>query len=220
VSRRISTLLTGMTLLVPGCEDSPEPPKARPTAARKRAAPAPVPTTAEWVPEASVLGQLAAETEVLGNPDCAIRPPVGYQLEPLDTQPGSGASGARWVSPSRPDGTVHRLLVIVGKRPLGEAAPPLGQFAADFLGSRSSQLGPLQMQPVEYGRINGLSFACVRWSAKNPDTGQQTNGFAYVATPGQADIMIDTQDVEPHQASTLKVADAAARTFRFRGAGR
>ena len=76
------------------------------------------------------------------------------------------------------------------------------------------------MQPVEYGRINGLSFARVRWSAKNQGTGQQTHGFAYVATPGQADIMIDSQDVEPHQVSTLRVADAAAQTFRFRGAGR
>ena len=115
---------------------------------------------------------------------------------------------------------MHALLVITGKRPPGEAAPPLGEFAAGFLSSRSSQLGPLQMQPVEYGRINGLSFARVRWSAKNPATGQQTHGLAYVATPGQSDIMIDVQDIEPHQASTLKVADAAARTFRFRGAGR
>ena len=180
----------------------------------------PIPNTTEWVPEASLLGHLAAETEVLGNPDSAIRPPAGYQLQPLDTPPGSGATGARWISPSRPDGTAHRLLVIIGKRPPGTAAPPLGEFAADFLSSRSGQVGPLQMQPVEYGRINGLSFARVRWSAKNPGSGQETHGIAYVATPGQVDIMIDSQDVEPHQASTLALADAAARTFRFRGAGR
>jgi hypothetical protein len=140
-------------------------------------------------------------------------------VQPLDTPPGSGSTGARWISPSRPDGTVHRLLVIIGKRPPGEAAPPLGQFAADFLSSRSREVGPLNMQPVEHGRINGLNFARVRWSAKNPGTGQQTHGFVYVATPGQTDVMIDSQDVEPHQDSTLRVVDAAARTFRFRGGG-
>jgi hypothetical protein len=201
------------------CDGDPEAPKAPATAARKPAPRAAVPKTTEWVPEASQLDHLAAETEVIGNPDCTVRPPAGYQSQPLNTQPGTGATGACWISPSRPDGTAHRLLVIVGKRPPGESAPALGQFAADFLSSRSRSVGPLQMEPVEYGSINGVSFARVGWSAQNPGTGQRTHGLDYVGTPGQTDIMIDSQDVEPHHASTLKVADAAARTFRFRAAG-
>ena len=59
--------------------------------------------------------------------------------------------------PSRSDGTENRLLVIIGKRPPGEAASPLGEFATAFLRSRSNLVGPLQVQPVEYGRINGLA---------------------------------------------------------------
>ena len=125
MSRRISTLLAGVALLVASCEGNPGPAKAPGTDARKAAEPAPVPRMTEWAAEPSLLGKLAAETEVLGNPDSAIRPPADYQMQPLDTPPGSGATGARWISPSRPDGTAHRLLVIIGKRPLGEAAPPL-----------------------------------------------------------------------------------------------
>jgi hypothetical protein len=109
---------------------------------------------------------------------------------------------------------------MIGKRNVGEAPSPLERFAVKFLASREKQVGPLQRQPIEYGNINGLKFGRVRWSAEQPVTKQRSQGFVYIATSGQLDIMLDSQDIEPHHAATLKIAEAAAETFRFDGAGK
>ena len=220
MSRRMYTLLASVALLVASCEGNPEPPKAPTSAARKAAAPAPIPKTTDWIPEPSLLGELAAETKMLGNADCSILASRGLSV----AAPGH-ATGFRRRGCAMGQSTSTRRHCACATGHHRQAAtrrsrPSFGGIRRWFLEIRSSQLGPLQMQPVEYGRINGLSFARVRWSAKTRLRGQQTHGLAYVATPGQSDIMIDMQDIEPHQASTLKVADAAARTFRFRGAGR
>jgi hypothetical protein len=220
--QRACMFAAAIALASAGCAGNTKPAKSPRSGAvaRKPVAPARVPKAPEWVPDTSLLDQLSVATEVLGNPDCTIRPPASYQLQPLEVSPGVGLTGARWASPVRPDGTQHRLLVMIGRRPPGEAAEDLGHFATNVLGSRSRIVGPVQQQPVEYGLIKGLRFALVRWSAKNPSTGQQTRGFVYVATPGQTDIMIDSQELEPHEASTLRVAEASAGTFRFGGTGR
>lgn len=177
--------------------------------------PRPQPTLADWSADETLLAELADRKAIPGNPGCSIRPPKGYEQQALDVAPGTPLTGARWASPARPDGTETRLLVMIGRRQPGEAASPLDQFARNFLASRQKLVGTLRLQPMEYGRVGGLTFGRVRWSAEHPVTKQRSRGFVYVATPGQADIMIDSQDVEPHHASTLKLAEAAALTFRF-----
>jgi hypothetical protein len=110
---------------------------------------------------------------------------------------------------------------MIGRRRPGEIASGLEEFASSFLaGSREREVGPLQRQPIEYGKIGGVTFGRVRWSAEHPETKRRTHGFVYLATPGQLDIMLDSQDIEPHHESTLKVAEAAALTFRLDKVGK
>jgi acetyl esterase/lipase len=170
---------------------------------------------AAWTPDAAKLTELADRKEIPQNPGCSIQPPKGYEQQPFQGRPGVPLTGARWNSPRRSDGTQTQLLVVIGRRPPAEKPAPLDQFAIDFLKSREQHVGPLQKQPIEYGTINGLPVGRVRWSAEHPVTKRKTHGFVYVATPGQLDIMIDSQDIEPYQASTLPLAEAAALTFRY-----
>jgi hypothetical protein len=174
----------------------------------------------EWRPDATLLAELAERTPIPGNPGCTIQPPKLYRQQPLEVDPGEPASGARWASPARPNGQENRLLVIIGKRGAGEAPTPPDQFARNFLASREAMVGQMQIQPVEHGIINGLPFARARWSAEHPVKKVRTHGFVYFASPGQLDIMLDSQDQEPHDAETLRLAEAAALTFRLAGAGR
>jgi hypothetical protein len=217
MKRRISTLAAALALLMTSCDGEPESPKSPKAAAPKPRAtvPSSVAPTTEWTPDASLVGQLAGETEVIGNPDFLIRPPAGYEAQPLETTPAATIS--RWVSPTRPDGSVHQLLVIVGKQPqTGPASQDFQQYAAGFLSTREAEVGVVRMQPAEFGKINGLKFVCVPWFAKNTANSLRTHGFVYVASPGSSDVILYSQDIEPHNASTLKLANAAARTFRVR----
>jgi hypothetical protein len=171
---------------------------------------------AEWATDPALSGQFQEEVLVPRNPGYSFRPPKAYLQSPLDLSPEAATflSGARWESPARPDGSVTRLLIMMGKAQPGEALPPLGDFAADVLGTRSNMVGPLQKGQLEYGKIAGLVFARQRWQARHPVSGLVTHGFVYVARDGLQEVAIDTQDIEPHATATLPLAEAAALTFR------
>jgi hypothetical protein len=109
---------------------------------------------------------------------------------------------------------------MLGRRGAGELPSGLEQFATNFLASREQAVGPLQRQPIEYGKVGELTFARVRWSAEHPVTKQRTHGFVYLATPGQLDIMLDSQDIEPYHELSLRIAEAAALTFRLDQVGK
>lgn len=200
--------VVGITVAATGCQQRQPPAQfARPE------------NLPEWRPDAAALAGLSEPTPIPGNPDCTIQPPKRYQWQQLEVKPGVPMSGARWASPARPDGQENRLLVMIGKRGAEVPSPP-DQFARNFLASREQQVGRLQIQPIEHGMINGLPFARARWTAEHPVAKVRTHGFVYFASPGQLDIMLDSQDQEPYHAETLRLAEAAALTFRHAGLGK
>jgi hypothetical protein len=169
----------------------------------------------QWVADQGLLAQLGEETSIPQNPGYSFRIPKGYVQRPLELSPSAALvlSGARWESPPRPDGSVTRLLVMMGKAQPGERLSTLDQFAADVLGSRSDLVGPLTLSQVEHGKIGDLNFARQRWQARHPSTGMKSHGFVYVARDGLQEVAIDTQDIEPHSLTTLPLAEAATLTF-------
>jgi hypothetical protein len=154
------------------------------------------------------------ETIVTGDPMFAIRPPKGYRTYPLQGRSVFVARGRR-ASPPRPDRIGSNLPVLIGRRGSGEAPIAPEPFARGYFRAREKTVGPMAFEAVERGRIGEVPFARVCWTAKHPMTGAWTRGFLYYATPGDLDIMIESQDDERRADETLPIAEAAVRTFRL-----
>lgn len=142
-----------------------------------------------------------------------LRPPKGYP--PFD-RPGIAPPGAKyfaWGGTWRKDGSAPDFLVMVGTPPPDER-PSLQEALAAMLKIRQRGMRDWQQTPSEEIESNGLKFARAYWQCTEGFVGRQWHGFVYVAFDGPTFIEISCQDVEPHHIEALKVAEAAALTFK------
>ena len=166
--------------------------------------------SSSWAPEPSLLEQLDAESAGSG---FTIRPPRGYQLIKQTGPNGSHVFG--WKGGQRPDGVSPYLMVSVAPIPPGEhSAEGLEQALDAFLGGVQRRRTSWARTPTERGHIGALEFVRATWSGVEPSRNIKMHGFSYVTATGEAIVQISSQDVDPGDETTLKLAEASALTFK------
>jgi hypothetical protein len=165
---------------------------------------------AVWSPDAALLEQLGPIADVDGY---QVRPPQDYAFSPPPATP-PGVKGFGWKGTPREDRTAPQLIVGLTSRPPGEADVALEQYLEEMLGGVQRRRTDWTQTPAERGQVNGLTFVRARWSGTDPERQQKMHGFMYVAKDGSTVIHISSQDVEPHHPDALRLAEAAALTFK------
>jgi hypothetical protein len=165
---------------------------------------------ATWAPDRTLLSRLAPAVSLSG---FQLRPPDGYTLQ--KQVHGSGRIFT-WIGPPRQDGTRPYLMVSVLTPPSGVRNRYTAEGALDMmLAGVQRRRVDWKRSAAEHGRVNGLEFVRSRWSGVERTTQQKMHGFSYVTVKGSTIIQISSQDVEPHEQSALRLAEAAALTFRM-----
>jgi hypothetical protein len=65
-----------------------------------------------------------------------------------------------------------------------------------------------------HGKVNGFTAIGARWNGINKMLKKKMHGFVYALKDGHNHITLSSQDVEPNHEAPLKLAEAAARTFK------
>ena len=121
--------------------------------------------------------------------DTKVRPPRGYASIQPPTPPGSKVFS--WAGTPRADGTAPIFMVLIATPTREEAKGiTLENFVERMLAAVKALRQDWQQTPAERGQVNGLSMH------------------------GGTFICIRSQDVAPHDEQALKLAEAAALTFR------
>jgi hypothetical protein len=166
----------------------------------------PLPT---WMPSKPLLAQLAPEEAM---PGFRLRPPKGYTLQRQEQGPGQRFA---WVGPVRRDGTRPHLMAVLLTPPPGDEKKYTAEQALDrFLAAIQGRRQEWRRTASEQGLVNGRVFVRAHWSGVEPSTQRQVRGFSYVAMDGRKIVELSSQDVAPHDKEALKLAEAAALTFR------
>jgi hypothetical protein len=162
-----------------------------------------------WVPDKALLTKLAPYTTVAGY---QVRPPKGYDaIEPPPAPPGGKYFG--WAGARRADKSSPSLTVAVATPPPEVATKAtLEQFLDSMLNGVKIRRTNWKQTAVERGQVNGRTFLRARWSGTIKDW--KMHGFMYVTRDGDTFIAVSSQDVEPHHTEALKLAEAAALTFK------
>jgi hypothetical protein len=167
---------------------------------------------ATWAPDPALLDQLGPYVDVEG---FQVRPPKGYapirapRADPRWKYFGwSGKIGRNWTAP--------RFLIGIATAPANDnLSTPESILEQSLLGIRRDlSLAATWEQSVrEHGRINELKFLRTRWSGETPKK-LKMHGVVYSGRDGSQFIQIASIDSEPNDGSSLKLADAAAATFK------
>jgi len=190
-------------LMTAGCRGKPS---DRSTSAAP-SAPLPV-----WEPDAKLLEELGPATTVQ---DYQVRAPKAYSLTPPDAKATGGIRAFYWTGRPREDKAAPYFLIALVSSPAGEAtettlARDLDELLEGFKRRRSNWT---QSVP-ERGRVNGMAFVRSYWSGTDPEKQGTLYGFMYATRDGANLIHLSSQDVEPHREHALKLAEAAALTFK------
>jgi predicted Zn finger-like uncharacterized protein len=165
---------------------------------------------ADWRPEAAMLDRLAPETTVEGY---RVRPPKGYTLKVMQKVTSKGYG---WAGPRGAGGTHSQFLISVASPLPAEYANLTLEQMLDRM-MKAVELRNAQgwtRTPTERGQINGLPFVRTYWSGFSSTLGRKMHGFWYLTRDGQTLVMLMSQDAEPGHEEPLKLAEAAALTFK------
>ena len=141
-----------------------------------------------------------------------IRAPKGYNLQ---QKPAPGGQGYAWVGNEGTDGTRPYLMLLDITLPEKEAREYSTEKALNsFLQSIKARHENWQRSTAERGTISGTPFIRARWSGTHREAGVGMHGFVYVAKNGRSLIQISSQQTQPDDFQSLKLAEAAALTFK------
>ncbi len=170
----------------------------------------PAMSASAWEPDKTLLEQLEPYQDVKGY---QVRPPKGYAL----MQPPASSVGKAfaWTGTRRADGTAPMFMVLIATPTPEEAKGiTLENFVERMLAAVKALRQDWQQTPAERGQVNGLSMLRTTWQGTAPQGNSKMRGFDYFAQDGGTFICIRSQDVAPHDEQALKLAEAAALTFR------
>lgn len=179
--------------------------KKRPPSVRSGGAEA-----AQWKPEAAPLAQLQPETQFGA---FRMRLPAGYTVEEHDmSTPQQHITGYLATGPKRAEGSFPVIFVFIGV-----AAPGFSTRSADGLVEGNAVINEkpgLVKSSLEDGEANGLQMVrqYYKYPAR-PGSSRLFHGFHYATTDGQTDALVGAMDIEPDNATTLPLAEAAALTL-------
>ncbi len=141
-----------------------------------------------------------------------IRAPKGYSLQ---QKPAPGGQGAAWVGSEGTDGTRPYLMVLSLTLPEKEAKKYTAESALNsFLQGIKARHENWSRSTAERGTINGTTFIRARWSGRHREADVGMHGFIYVAKNGRSLIQMSSQQTQPDDYEALKLAEAAALTFK------
>jgi hypothetical protein len=165
-------------------------------------------STTKWEPEAALLEKLQPETEVEAY---RVRPPKGYTMT---ATPAPNGKAYAWAGAPRANGVTPSFTVLVMTVPQREATISAEDFVGKMLEGVKKRRDGWQQSATERGQVNGLEFARTRWSGTEPTKGWKMHGFSYGFKDGNTYVQLASQDAEPDHEAPLKLAEAAALTFR------
>ncbi len=177
--------------------------------ARKRPAPAKA-AASSWKPDAKLLALLQPETQ-LG--PFSMRLPAGYTVQRDDvSNPTTQVSRFFATGPKRAEGSFPVIFVLVGV-----ATPGYRTGSADGLLDGNVVINEkpgLVKSGFEDSEANGLIMVrqYFKYPAR-PGSGRLFHGFHYATTDGTTDAIVAAMDIEPGNADTLPLAEAAALTL-------
>jgi hypothetical protein len=165
-----------------------------------------------WEPDAKLLDDLEPITAVDAY---EVRPPKGYLLNPPDPNASQGMRAFYWKGTPREDNSYAHFMIVLKSEPAGEAKERSLEKELDELleGFKRRRSNWTQTSP-ERGQVNGLTFVRTYWSGIDPARQGKLHGFMYAAKEGSTLITLSSQDVELHHERALKLAEAAALTFK------
>ena len=199
------TPVAAAVLLTAGCSGKPGERSASPAVS----APLPV-----WEPDAKLLEQLAPAAEV---EDYQVRPPKAYALTPPAPNSTGGIRAFYWTGTPREDKTTPYFLIALVPPPAGEAKErTLERELDELLEGFKRRRSKWRQTPPERGRVHGMTFVRSYWSGIDPEKQGTLHGFMCLTKDGSTVIHLSSQDVEPHREHALKLAEAAALTFKKR----
>jgi hypothetical protein len=167
---------------------------------------------AGWTPNAAFLGDLAPETQVQGY---RLRPPKGYSFQQRAVLNGTLYI---WKGITRPNGSSPGLIMTINPVPPLELAnttldQQFSAFLTSFKNSQRFQVPDLANTASEHGEIDGVKFVRCRLTGNVVGKGK-LHGFCYLGIVGSNLISMTSVDFEPHDQTTLRVAETAALTFK------
>lgn len=202
-------VLTAAALAAPGWA-KPAHGKAAHKAAPAKKRPAKAADSSEWKPDPKLLALLQPETQF---GPFSMRLPVGYTVEQHDMSDATTrVTGYLATGPKRAEGSFPVIFVLVGV-----ATPGFRTGSADHLleGNQVINEKPgLVKSGAEDGEVNGLVMVrqYFKYPAK-PGSDRLFHGFHYATTDGTTDAIVAAMDIEPGNADTLPLAEAAALTL-------
>jgi hypothetical protein len=170
-------------------------------------------------PESEVSApQLPGEIRLPENPQFLITPPTGYSRSILKDTTGSNAKTMiEWSSPPRKDRTRHTILLIIGKERTDEMQiTDHESFSESYLATKTTRLNDVQWARPEPLTIHSTTFKRVRWTGKDRDTSKKISGILIYSTIGKTDVIFDSEDQDPYQIDTMRIAESVASSFRSR----
>jgi|GEM_PF-3008208 len=164
-----------------------------------------------WKTELALLAELGPEEAV---DNYIVRPPRGYGrvTPPAGTVPPQGQFFF-WASEPREDGTAASFTMMIVTPPGNEEFPSLEDAHEQSMDSIKKRRQTWQVTRREAGLVGGIRFLRSRWNGMDAELGPM-HGFNYSAFDGRTFIRIASQDLRQYHQQALKIAEAAALTFR------
>lgn len=199
----------------------------------------PLPET--WQPDSKLLGQLQPEAELRdvlldmrkrklargglpvpdGDPELriarfALRVPVDFHLN--DASSSEGSFGFRpnnldWNGPQRADKSVPGLLICVQTYHGSQKMPGVAEVLRNRIQWTGGSESDRKLVALDRGRLGDLVWLRGRWNCTSGNIHAQVLKYGAVNENRHATILIEAQDVDPFADDTLKVMEAAIRTF-------
>jgi hypothetical protein len=161
------------------------------------------------LPDTELSAHLAAVEKISGY---EYRPPHNYR--PLKQQRGATQSVV-WQGQQRPDGSTPKFWVIVGKMAPGEEKQTLEETCSILIAAAKQKMRDYSETAGVRSQIGGITF--LRLTFQGTETGPtpyRGHGVVYHAHDGQNYIHLMAMDTEPHHRESLRLLEAAMRSFQ------
>jgi hypothetical protein len=142
----------------------------------------------------------------------SLRIPLGFNKA---IQPGPPSSSFYiWKGPERPDRTQVVILVMVVDPSAMKIQATLSDFSTQM--TKALQVGKTdwKQDPLQTVRLDGLPAHRIFWSGLDSATDKRVGGILFAVQDGSKFVIVAGQDFLPDHAASLKVLEAAIRTFK------
>src|SRR5262245_19540971 len=131
-----------------------------------------------WEPDAKLLDELGPASDVA---EYQVRPPKGYDFNPLPPGPPAGLKGGAWAGALRNNQTAPQFMIGIVTSPDGADKMTAQLYLDKMLGGIKQQRTNWTQTTLERGQINGLTFFRIYWTGTELRKRWKMHGFMYAA---------------------------------------